>query len=127
MNALGRSTRPLTGSARAAPESHARPGANGVVAISPFEFSHRPADLVPPPLTDQQPLAEVQSTVLASAARDPPHRLLGEAVQRPDGQIEMLQARVLDLVVTDAREALHEEHHRGHPRHRHLGGVVERA
>jgi hypothetical protein len=31
--------------------SYTRPGANGVVEISPFEFLDRLADLVPPPIS----------------------------------------------------------------------------
>ena len=39
----------------------------------------------------------------------------------------MLLLGVLDLVVTDAVQALHEHHHRGHAGPRHFRGVVERA
>src|SRR5690606_27585792 len=57
----------------------------------------------------------------------PPHRLLGELVEGHHRHLEVLLLGVLDLVVRDAVEALHEEHHRRHARARDLRGVVQRT
>ena len=56
---------------------------------------------------------------------DPGDRLRGEAVERLDGQLEVLRLRVLQLRVREAAERLDEEHHRRHAGARDLGCVVE--
>ena len=51
-------------------------------------------------------------------------RLLGETVEGAHAEFQVLLLRVLDAVVTDAVQALHEHHHRGHARARDLGRVT---
>ena len=58
---------------------------------------------------------------------DPLHRLRGQPVERLHRPLEMLLFRVLDLVVTDPVQTLHEHHHRRHTGARHFRGVVQRA
>ena len=57
----------------------------------------------------------------------PGERLRRQAVERLDGELEVLGLRVLELRVAEAAEALDEEHHGRHAGARDLGGVVQRA
>ncbi|MEY2498758.1 MAG: hypothetical protein QOD12_2314 [Verrucomicrobiota bacterium] len=53
---------------------------------------------------------------------DPMYRFIGKFVEGSDRQLEMLFFRVLDLVVANAVEALHEHRDGGDARARHFGG-----
>ncbi|MFM8635699.1 MAG: transposase [Planctomycetia bacterium] len=71
-----------------------RPGANGVVELSPFEFLDRLADLVPPPRKHRHRYHGV-----FAPARGPP-TAWGELVQAHDDR-EAVQVSPDDLPVID--------------------------
>src|SRR5919204_6364698 len=52
--------------------------------------------------------------------------LIGEAVQRLDGELQVFLLRVLELRVREPAQALDEQHHRRHSGPRDLCGVVQR-
>ena len=58
---------------------------------------------------------------------NPLHRLLRQFVERGHAKFQVFFLRVLDLVVADAVQALHEHHHGRHAGARDFGGVVQRA
>src|SRR5262245_53206278 len=58
---------------------------------------------------------------------DPCDRAVREPVERLHGEREVLLARVLELRVRKAAQALDEHHHGGHARPGHLGRIVQRT
>ncbi len=58
---------------------------------------------------------------------DPGERFIGELIERGDRHFEVLFARVLDLVVADAMEALHKHHDRRHAGACDFRGIVQRS
>ena len=69
-------------------------------------FCPRCASSAAPPTLPETPLTR----------RDPLDRLRRQPIERPHRQLEVLLLRVLDLVVTDPVQTLHEHHHRRHAR-----------
>src|SRR2546423_537949 len=72
----------------------------------------------------RRPAGASRARVLADDLLD---RLRRQAVERSNGELEVLLLRVLELRVREAAQTLDEEHHRRDACPRDLGGVVERA
>ena len=70
--------------------------------------------------------ATPRSTGGAGRGCQPVDRLRCEAVERLNGELEVLFLRVLELRVREPAQALDEQHHRRDPGARDLGGVVQR-
>src|SRR5215218_382418 len=66
-----------------------------------------------------------QYALESAAVREFCDRLRSEAVECCDGELEVLGPRVLELRVGEPAEALHEEHHGGDTRSRHLRRVMQ--
>lgn len=71
---------------------------------------------------------ESEGHLLESASSTyPADRFFRESVERFHGQGDVLPTCVLDFVVADPVETLHEKHHGRDARHRHLRGIVKRT
>ena len=70
---------------------------------------------------------EFSSSSPAGAGPGPPNRFVCKLIEGGNSEGEMLFLRVLDLVVADAVEALHEHHDGGDAEAGDFGGVVEGA
>src|SRR5688500_17984662 len=77
-----------------------------------------------PPSRVARPRHLSHPPLLSPASRcDPPDDLFCEPIKRGHTLLEVFLFGVLDLVVTDSMQALHEHHHRRHPRAAHFGCV----
>src|SRR5277367_3301129 len=65
--------------------------------------------------------------LLRVTCRNPVCGSLREVCKRPDCQVEMLLARIFNLIVTDAAERLDEHHHGGDSGSGHLRSVMQRT
>ncbi len=63
--------------------------------------------------------------IVARICRDPRHYFIGQTIHRGDTEFEMFLFRILDLVMTDPVQTLHEHHHRGNAHAGHFSGIMQ--